>query len=113
MTQIAGVAILFSKYLDYELCEKSIDDNERLIVVKIKIGKNILSFVIYIYAITRYNKQEQINFINLIKEKMVPFEGESTYFNFYMHPKLDKLDIMSNKWDNPIYRKKHFSSRSF
>ncbi len=39
---------------------------------------------------------------------MVPFEGESTLlggdFNFYMDPKLDKLDSMSNKSDNPIYR---------
>ena len=44
---------------------------------------------------------------------MAPFEGESTLlggdFNFYMDPKLDKLDSMSNKSDNPIYRKEILS----
>ncbi len=30
-------------------------------------------------------------------------------FNFYMDPKLEKLDSMSNKSDNPIYRKEILS----
>ncbi len=44
---------------------------------------------------------------------MVPFEGESILLggdlNLYIDSKLDKLDIMSNKWDNPIHRKYIFS----
>ena len=39
---------------------------------------------------------------------LVPYENENLLvggdFNFYLDPKLDKLDNMSNRQDNPVYR---------
>ncbi len=65
--------------------------------------------VYYMYAPTQDYQFYQNNFSNKINEELTPFANESILlwgdFNFYMQPKLDKMDSMSNRYDNFIYSK--------
>ena len=61
-----------------------------------------------VYAPTREHKKDQNDFIQLLKNTLVPFANENLIiggdFNFYLNLMLDKIDLMSNKNDNPHYR---------
>ncbi len=65
------------------------------------------------YAPTREHKTDQNNFIKYLKETLIPYANENILlggdFNFYLDLKLDKIDTMSNKSDNIIYRKEIIS----
>ncbi len=103
----SGVAILFPKCMNLEICEKNTDLEGRIILIKIK--SNDKFFVLYnVYAPTQEHKQDQNSFAIKLKNVLAPFMNENILlggdFNFYLNPKLDKLDIMSNKNDNMVYR---------
>ncbi len=104
-----GVAILIPSNIDFELCEKKCDDEGRMLIVKLKIQSN--TYVLFnIYAPTQDgHKLEQNIFINKFKLELSPFTNENILiggdFNFCMDSKLDNMDSMSNRNDNPIYRK--------
>ncbi len=58
---------------------------------------------------TRDHKLEQNNFITKLKAELTSFTNENILvvgdFNFYMDPKLYKMDSKSNRNDSHIYRK--------
>ncbi len=62
-----------------------------------------------LYAPTKDHKLDQNNFTELIKNKLAPFETDNIILsgdlNIYLDPQLAKMDNMSNKNDNPFYRK--------
>ncbi len=62
-----------------------------------------------LYASTKDHTLDQNNFAELIKNKLGPFETDNVILggdiNIYPDPKRDKMDNMSNKNDNPFYRK--------
>jgi exonuclease III len=103
----AGVAILFPPDLDIELCDKKCDDDGRFLLLKIKIQFNMY-VLCNVYAPTQDHKLEQNNFSVKIKEELAPYANDNILlggdFNFYKNPKLDKMDSMINKNDNPVYR---------
>ncbi len=111
-SQSAGVVILFPQNLDFELCEKKADLNGRLLITKSKID-NTTYVLCNIYAPTRQHKTDQNHFIKYLKETLIPYANENILlggdFNFYLDLKLDKIDNMSNKSDNIIYRKEIIS----
>ena len=102
-----GVCILFPQTLEFEILETVKDTEGRLLIVKVKI-ENKIYIVVNVYAPTRDSKMEQLAFIKTVKEQMIKYENESFLaggdFNFYMS-KLDRIDSMSHKNDNPEYRK--------
>jgi exonuclease III len=106
-SQSRGVAILFPEGFDFELCEQKIDLEGRMIIIKVKIESNYY-VICNIYAPCQGFKLDQNNFILKIKNELAPFMNDNIVlggdFNFYTNPKLDKLDSMSNKNDNPFYR---------
>ncbi len=59
-----------------------------------------------LYTPTKYHKLDQNNFVSLVNNELAPFENENIIiggdFNIYLNP---KLESMSNKNDNPVYRK--------
>ncbi len=61
------------------------------------------------YASTRDHKKEQFDFITLFKERISIYENENIIiggdFTFYLDKTLDKQEGMSEKHDNPEYRK--------
>ncbi len=61
------------------------------------------------YAPTIDNKKEQLDFITLFKEKISIYENENIIIggdlNFHLNKTLDKQEGMSEKHDNPEYRK--------
>ncbi len=64
-----------------------------------------------LYSPTRDHKLDQNTFTSLVNNELAPFENENIIiggdFNIYLNPKLDKIESMSNKNDNPVYRKKY------
>ena len=106
-----GVAILFP-HMDYSIVDKIIDNGGRLIIVKVNIDNN--SYIISnIYAPTKDHKKDQLDFITMAKPKLLKFENETFFlcgdFNICMNLKLDKQECMSEKNDNPEYRKEVLS----
>ncbi len=61
----------------------------------------------------REHKTDQNNFIKYLKETLILYAKETNLlggdFNFYLDLKVDKIDTMSNKSDNIIYRKEIIS----
>ena len=102
-----GVCILIPPDIDYDVQDKITDNEGRLLILKIKINNSIY-ILCNIYAPTRDNKLAQNNFITFLKNTINQFDNENIIiggdFNLYLNPKLDKLDSMSNKSDNPVYR---------
>ena len=80
--------------------------------MKIK-ADNKVYIIVNVYAPTKDHRQEQLKFIKSVKEKLVLFENETMLiggdFNFYLNPKLDKLDSMQNRNDSIEYRKEVIS----
>ncbi len=62
-----------------------------------------------LYAPTRDHKLDQNTSISLVNNELATFDNENIIiggdFNIYLNPKLDKIESMSNKNDNPVYRK--------
>ncbi len=107
-TLCKGVAILFPSNFDFELCDKKYDIEGRLLLLKVKIQSN--TYVLFnVCSPTQDHKLDQNKFTSKIKKELGPFANENIIlggdFNFYMNPKLDKMDNMSGKNDDPIYRK--------
>ncbi len=103
-----GVAILILNNINFELCNNKCDNEGRMLIVKLKIQSN--TYVLcYIYAPTQDHKLEQNDFIQNFKTELSYFANENILihgdFNFYMDPQIDKMDSMSNRNDNPTYRK--------
>ncbi len=102
------VANLFLQNIDFELCNNKKDSQGRLLVTKIKIEQTVY-VLCNVYAPTREHKSELNNFIKVVKDTLAPYVNENILlgedFNFYMDLKLDKIESMSNKHDNIIYRK--------
>ncbi len=100
--------------LDYNIEEQFTDGTGWIIVAKIKI-ECIIYIVCNAYAPTRDHRSDQIEFIKNIQSTLAPYEHENILlggdFNLYLDPKLDKADFMSNKSDNPVYRKEMFALR--
>ncbi len=103
-----GVAILFPSNFDFELCDKKCDNEGRLLLLKVKI-QSCTYLLFNVYSPTHDHKLDQNKFASKIKEELSPFANENIIlgvdFNFDMDPKLDKMDNMSGKNDDPIYRK--------
>ena len=82
-----GVAILFPTSLDYSILDKIIDNKGRLIVIKLKVDNNIY-IIANIYAPTKDNKKDQLDFIKMVKPKLFKFENETFLlggdFNIYI-----------------------------
>ncbi len=100
---IALVLRLYSPNVEIHVCEKNTDLEGRIILIKIK--PNDKFFVLCnVYAPTQEHKQDQNNFAIKLKNVVAPFMNENILLggdiNFYLNPKLDKLNIMSNKNDN-------------
>ena len=102
-----GVCILVPLNIDCHVQDKITDNNGRIIIMKLKINNDIY-ILCNIYAPTRDHKAQQIQFITEFKQMITPFQNENLIlggdFNLYLNLKLDKLDCMSNKGDNPVYR---------
>ena len=111
-----GVCIFIPQNIDYEIEDKICDEEGRIIILKVLIDK-IIYILCNIYAPTRDHKCDQINFIKKLKNMLIPYENQNLLvggdFNFYLDPKLDKLDSMSNRHDNPIYRSEILSLLDF
>ncbi len=101
-----GVAILFPEKLEYKILEKYSDSEGRLLIVKSYIAKTIY-ILTNCYAPTQQHKNDQINFIKMTKHLLNKFEHENIIiagdFNFYMNPKLNKLESITHKHDNNLY----------
>ncbi len=79
-----------------------------MLIVKLKIQLN--TYVLCNrYAPTQDHKLDQNIFINKFKLELSPFTNENILiggdFNFCMDSKLDRMDGMSKRNDNLIYRK--------
>ena len=102
-----GVCIMIPQNIDHDIEDKIIDDNGRILIIKIKINTELF-ILCNIYAPTRQFKAEQIKFIKDFKNYLSKYEHQNLIiggdFNLYLNPTLDKLDSMSNKNDNPVYR---------
>jgi exonuclease III len=103
----SGVAILFPPDFAYKLIESECDTNGRIICVKI--NTNECDYVICnVYAPIRSHKQEQLIFINNVKEIIFKYDSVPLFlsgdFNFYLNKKLDKANNISELNDNPEYR---------
>ncbi len=61
-----------------------------------------------LYIHSKSRKCEQLNVFRLLQEYLQQFRLEnmiiSEDLNFYLDPKLDKLDTMTDSHDNPEYR---------
>ncbi len=94
-------------YSQKNFLDKYSDSEGRLLMVKCCIEK---TFYIHInsYAPTQQHKNDQINFIKMTKHRVNKFKDENIIiagdFNFYMNPKLDKLETITHKHDNNIYQ---------
>jgi exonuclease III len=102
-----GVCIMIPQNLDHHIEDKITDENGRILIIKIKVN-NELFVVCNLYAPTRDHKAEQNKFIKEVKNLLNNYEHHNIIiggdFNIYFNPKLDKLDTMPNKNDNPVYR---------
>ncbi len=108
----SGVAILFPKNINYQICDKKSYSNSRLLILKTKIDEN--RYVLCnVYALTQDHKRDQINFLIDVKNSLSTYENENILLggdlNLHLNPKLDKIDSMSNKNDNIVYRKEMLS----
>ncbi len=93
-SQSSGLSILFPKNINYKICNKKSDSDSRLLILKTKIDEN--PYVLCnVYVPTQDHKHDQINL--------------GGNFNLHLNPKLDKIDRMSNKSDNIVYRKEMLS----
>ncbi len=88
------------------------DSNGRLLILKTKIDEN-LYVLCNVCAPTQDHKRDQINFLIDAKNSLSTYENENILlggdFNLNLNPKLDKIDSMSNKNDNIVYRKEMLS----
>ncbi len=79
----------------------------RIQIAKIKVQFNYY-VLCNIYAPTQCHKLDQNNFILKFQNDLDPFANENVIlvrdFKFYMNTKLDKMDSMSNRFDNLVYR---------
>jgi exonuclease III len=93
--------------IDHDIEDKIIDDNGRILIIKIKINNEIF-ILCNTYSPTKDHRAEQIKFIKEFKNYISKYENLNIViggdFNIYLNPKLDKSDKMSNKNDNPVYR---------
>jgi exonuclease III len=107
-----GVAILFPKDLDYQMKDKIIDSEGRLLILKILLNEKYYNLC-NIYAPTMDHRKEQILFIDILRNKLATLDQENFILggdlHIYVDPKQDKLDTMSNKSDHPQYRKEILS----
>jgi exonuclease III len=103
----AGVAILFPANLEYDICDKSMDQDGRILLLKVKVD-NVMYVLCNVYAPTQDHRQDQNNFLIKVKNMLCPYVNDNIIlsgdFNVCMNPKLDKQDSMSKKNDNVIYR---------
>jgi exonuclease III len=102
-----GVCILIPPDIDCHIEDKITDDNGRIIIIKLKFNNDIY-ILSNVYAPTRDHKAQQLKFITELQQMITPYQNENLLiggdFNLYLNLKLDKLDSMSNKGDNPVYR---------
>ncbi len=108
----SGVAILFRKNINFEICDKKSGSDGRLLILKNKIDEK--RFVLCnVYVPTQDHKGDQINFLIDVKNSLSTYQKENILlggdFNQHLNPKLDKIDSMSNKNDNIEYRKEMLS----
>ena len=98
---------MIPRHLDHNIEDKIDNDNGRILIIKIKIYSEVF-ILCNAYAPTRDKKTEQIKFIKELKNYLLQYEHHNIIiagdFNIYLNSKLDKLDKMSNKNDNPVYR---------
>ncbi len=108
----SGVAILFPKNINFEICNKKSDSDGRLLILQTKIDEN-LYVLCNVYIPTQDHKHDQINFLIDVKNYLSTYQNENILlggdFNLHLNPKLDKIDSMSNKNDNIVYRKEMLS----
>ncbi len=102
----------FSENINYEICDKRCDSDGRLLILKTQIDEN-LYVLCNVYAPTQDHKHDQINFLIEVKNCLSTDQNENILlggdFNLHLNPKLDKIDSMSNKNDNIVYRKEMLS----
>lgn len=107
-----GVCILLPPSIDFNIEDKYMDNDGRVIILKIKINTELF-ILCNVYAPTRDHKSEQIKFIKELKNYLTIYQNHNIIiggdFNLYLNPKLDKMDTMSNNNDNPVYRTETFS----
>ncbi len=72
---IAG-GLLIPKNTEYQISDKYIDTEGRLIILKLKIEQNHL-VISNMCAPTRDHKKEQLDFITLFKERISIYENEN------------------------------------
>ena len=103
----AGVAILLPPSLDITIKHIDKDNNGRLLLVHITYN-NTEYIVVNVYAPVRSKQKDQLDFIQILKEKLSIFTDQTLLvggdFNFYMSQQLDKIDAISNTNDNELYR---------
>jgi exonuclease III len=102
-----GVAILFSKDLEYKIEKEFTDSDGRFIIIDISIGQKVYT-IVNMYAPTRNFCKEQLSVFRQLLEHLSSFCLENVIiggdFNLYLNPRLDKLDCMPDSNDNPEYR---------
>jgi exonuclease III len=105
-TNSRGVAILFSRELQFNILQEFSDKEGRFIILDVELNGQILTLV-NLYAPTRNFENEQIETFHLLCESLQDFKKENLIFggdfNLHLNPRLDKLDN-SDSGDNPKFR---------
>jgi len=106
-TNSRGVCTIIPNNIEHTLEEKISDSDGRILIIKIKI-KNKSFVICNVYAPIQNEKENQLKFIKQFKDLITTFQHQNIIIggdlNFYMNPKLDKSDKITNKSDNTIYR---------
>ena len=102
-----GVAILFPKELDVTICNRTIDDEGRFILLEISIdGQNFT--VVNVYAPTKDKEVEQIRFIDFVLHTLENYGNDNLIIggdlNTCLDPKIDKKGGIVEKCS--LYAKK-------
>ena len=82
-----GVAILFPSF-DWELLDTSSDSAGRYLMIRVRV-EDIEYVIINIYAPTRDNRKEQLNYISYVRNQLLQYNDGNIIiagdFNFYMN----------------------------
>ena len=106
-----GVATLFPPNFEFVLCDKWCDFQGRILILKIKINEEYY-VICNVYAPTQDHRSDQINFAIQLKNALAPFSLDKILIGGdlnFTSSKLDKLDTMSSKNENLVYKKQVFA----
>ena len=102
-----GVCIIFSENIECNITKEIKDNEGRYIILDVVIKDKIYTLA-NLYAPTSNMKHDQLRVFGEFQFALKSFTLENTIiggdFNIHLNPRLDKLDSMSNTYDNQEYR---------